>query len=76
MSFPCSNTRDVPVKFYITYIITLIIFLKPITISAVDINCCPSTCLNGYTWYSWYIQGNEWKVASKNVLPDKRKENM
>ena len=33
--FPCSNARDVPVKFYI---ITSIVF-KPIRIFAVDINC-------------------------------------
>ena len=24
--FPCSNSRDVPVKFYITYIFTSIVF--------------------------------------------------
>ena len=36
--FPCSNARDVPVKFYITYIITSIVF-KPIRIFAVNINC-------------------------------------
>ena len=36
--FPYSNARDVPVKFYITYIIISIVF-KPISIFAVDINC-------------------------------------
>ena len=36
--FPCSNTRDVPMKFYVTYIITSIVF-KPIKIFAIDINC-------------------------------------
>ena len=27
ISFPCSNARDVPVTFYITYIITSVVFL-------------------------------------------------
>ena len=37
--FPCSNAHDVPVKFFITYIITSQLFFKPIGIFAVDINC-------------------------------------
>ena len=37
--FACSNARDVPVKFCITYITTSSVAFKPIRIFAVDINC-------------------------------------
>ena len=45
--FPCSNTRDVPMKFYVTYIITSIVF-KPIKIFAIDINCYLDLILTNY----------------------------
>ena len=45
--FPCSNTRDVPMKFYVTYIITSIVF-KSIKIFAIDINCYLDLILTNY----------------------------